>query len=71
MKLPEVHIWRSKYGRVERVEFRDGPERMEMRVWRIVSSYDANDGVPRVEFAVIAKPIYHDIEDEDDGDGDD
>lgn len=44
---------------VTRCEFRDGSERMAMRVSRVVQIDEAND-LPRVEFTVFAKPIYHD-----------
>ncbi len=61
MKPQELHIWRDKYGQVSRVEFHDGPQRMEIRVTRLVHIATAAD-LPRVEFTVFAKPIYHDEE---------
>ncbi len=64
MKPQELHVWRDKHGRVTRVEFHNGPQRMEIRATKIVQIDEAAH-IPRVEFTVFAKPIYHDDEPED------
>ena len=61
VRLPEVHIWRGTYGQVSRVEFHDGPQRMEIRTNRLVQTAEPGE-LPRVQLTVFAKPIYHDEE---------
>jgi hypothetical protein len=56
--MRELHVWQDKTGRVKRVEFHDGPQRMEVHTTRLVRTDDV-DAPPVVEATLIAKPIYH------------
>lgn len=61
MRLPELHVWQDESGRVKRVEFRDGPQRIEAPVVKLVRT-DEVDTPSIVEVTLLAKPIYHDSE---------
>lgn len=58
MKPPEVHVYQHPDGTVRRVEFHDGPQRIEIAATRIVRT-DTFDDRPMLEMTLIAKPIYH------------
>lgn len=58
MNLSEVHVW-MKGGWPTRVEFRDGDQRMEARVTKVVSTAEFDGNPPRIEVTLFARPVYH------------
>lgn len=58
MKLQEVHVYQRPDGTVRRVEFHDGPQRVELAATKIVRTDTFTDR-PKLELTLVAKPIYH------------
>lgn len=58
MKLTECHVIQDAEGRIKRVEFRDGPQRMEVTSSRLIRT-DEVGSPPYLEVTIMAKPIYH------------